>query len=80
VRGWINYYGRFYRSRLIDTVLRQINEYLIRWAMRKYKRVASQSPQSSQTLGEDREIGPGPVRPLAAGATRKDWGNGSRMS
>lgn len=39
VRGWINYYGRFYRSRLIDTVLRQINEYLIRWAMRKYKRL-----------------------------------------
>ena len=39
VRGWINYYGRFYRSRLISTVLRQINEYLIRWAMRKYKRL-----------------------------------------
>ena len=39
VRGWITYYGRFYRSRLIDTVLRQINEYLIRWAMRKYKRI-----------------------------------------
>jgi RNA-directed DNA polymerase len=39
VRGWINYYGRFYRSRLASTVLRQINEYLIRWAMRKYKRL-----------------------------------------
>jgi group II intron reverse transcriptase/maturase len=39
VRGWINYYGRFYRSRLVSTVLRQINEYLIRWAMRKYKRL-----------------------------------------
>jgi group II intron reverse transcriptase/maturase len=39
VRGWINYYGRFYRSRLSTTVLRQINEYLIRWAMRKYKRL-----------------------------------------
>jgi RNA-directed DNA polymerase len=39
VRGWINYYGRFYRSRLADAVLRQINEYLIRWAMRKHKRL-----------------------------------------
>ncbi len=39
VRGWINYYGRFYRSRLSTTVLQQINEYLIRWAMRKYKRL-----------------------------------------
>ena len=39
VRGWINYYGRFYRSRLSSTVLRQVNEYLIRWAMSKHKRM-----------------------------------------
>jgi RNA-directed DNA polymerase len=39
VRGWINYYGRFYRSQLATAVLRQINEYLIRWAMRKHKRL-----------------------------------------
>jgi len=38
VRGWINYYGRFYRSELVR-LLRRINEYLIRWAMRKYKRL-----------------------------------------
>ena len=38
VRGWVTYYGRFYRSRLYPT-LRQINEYLVRWAMRKYKRL-----------------------------------------
>jgi RNA-directed DNA polymerase len=37
VRGWINYYGRFYRSRLATAVLQQINEYLIRWAMWRYK-------------------------------------------
>ena len=37
VRGWINYYGRFYRSTLATTVLQQINEYLIRWAMWRYK-------------------------------------------
>ncbi|EQD74253.1 RNA-directed DNA polymerase (reverse transcriptase), partial [mine drainage metagenome] len=36
VRGWINYYGRFYRAKLIPT-LSHINEYLIRWAMGKYK-------------------------------------------
>ncbi|MGH8711281.1 MAG: group II intron reverse transcriptase/maturase [Burkholderiales bacterium] len=39
VRGWIDYYGRFYRSRLITAVLRWINESLIRWAMWKYKRL-----------------------------------------
>ena len=36
VRGWINYYGCFYKSRLI-LLLRHIDEYLVRWAMRKYK-------------------------------------------
>jgi hypothetical protein len=38
VRGWINYYGRFYRSQLIQA-LRRIDDYLVRWAMRKYKRL-----------------------------------------
>ena len=38
VRGWINYYGRFYRTELIQT-LKLINHYLMRWAMRKYKRL-----------------------------------------
>ncbi len=38
VRGWINYYGRFYRTRLVQTLSR-IDEYLVRWAMRKYKRL-----------------------------------------
>ncbi len=38
VRGWIGYYGRFYRTELIRT-LRRINKYLVRWAMRKFKRL-----------------------------------------
>jgi RNA-directed DNA polymerase len=38
VRGWINYYGRFYRTELIRTLTR-INDYLVRWAMRKFKRL-----------------------------------------
>jgi RNA-directed DNA polymerase len=38
VRGWINYYSRFYRTELIQT-LKLINGYLVRWAMRKYKRL-----------------------------------------
>jgi RNA-directed DNA polymerase len=38
VRGWINFYGRFYRTELIQT-LKLINDYLVRWAMRKYKRL-----------------------------------------
>ena len=37
VRGWINYYGAFYRSELRFLAWR-INEHLARWAMRKFKR------------------------------------------
>jgi RNA-directed DNA polymerase len=37
VRGWINYYGRFYRSELRFLAWR-INEHLTRWAMHKFKR------------------------------------------
>lgn len=40
VAGWINYYGRFYRSRLYP-LLQRINTYLRRWAARKYKRLRS---------------------------------------
>ncbi len=36
VQGWINYYGRFYKSRLLY-FLRRLNEHLVRWACRKYK-------------------------------------------
>jgi group II intron reverse transcriptase/maturase len=38
VHGWVNYYGRFYPSRLAAS-LRRIDEYLVRWAMNKYKRL-----------------------------------------
>jgi RNA-directed DNA polymerase len=38
VQGWINYYGRFYKSMLYPP-LRRINDYLVRWAMQKYKRL-----------------------------------------
>ncbi|HZC52527.1 MAG TPA: group II intron maturase-specific domain-containing protein [Mycobacterium sp.] len=38
VRGWMNYYGRFHRSKLF-ALLRRINTYLMRWAAQKYKRL-----------------------------------------
>ena len=36
VRGWMNYYGRFYRSKLVQ-VLRHLNEVLAAWVRWKYK-------------------------------------------
>jgi RNA-directed DNA polymerase len=40
IRGWMNYYGKFYRTEL-DGLLRRINTYLVRWARRKFKRLRS---------------------------------------
>jgi group II intron reverse transcriptase/maturase len=40
VRGWMQYYGAFYRSALLP-LLRRINSYLMRWLRKKYKRLAS---------------------------------------
>ncbi|MGW7605620.1 group II intron reverse transcriptase/maturase [Streptomyces antimycoticus] len=37
VRGWMQYYGAFYRSALIP-FLQRINAYLLRWIRKKYKR------------------------------------------
>ena len=38
VRGWINYYGNYYKSALYPTFW-MFNWVLVRWAMRKYKRL-----------------------------------------
>lgn len=38
VSGWMNYYGRYYRSELYP-LLRRINAYLVRWLRKKYKRL-----------------------------------------
>ena len=48
VRGWINYYGRFYRSELV-LVLKGIDAYLARWAQRKYKRLRRR-PEGARRL------------------------------
>ena len=38
LRGWINYYGHFYKSALYRT-FQHLNNILVRWASRKYKRL-----------------------------------------
>jgi RNA-directed DNA polymerase len=40
VRGWMTYYGRFFRSEL-HPLLKRINAYLVRWARKKYRRLVS---------------------------------------
>ncbi len=48
VRGWINYYGAFYRSELSFLALR-IDQHLVRWAMQKFKRLRGR-PQAAWAL------------------------------
>ena len=38
VAGWMNYYGRFYRSKMTP-LLQRVNAYLRRWAGMKYRKL-----------------------------------------
>jgi RNA-directed DNA polymerase len=57
VRGWINYYGRFYRTELLRT-LDRINQYLMRWAMRKYKRLRRRPGRAWELVAAARQRQP----------------------
>jgi RNA-directed DNA polymerase len=50
IQGWINYYGRFYKSELYS-VLRHLNLALILWARRKYKRLSRHRRRAEHWLG-----------------------------
>jgi len=52
VQGWINYYGRFYKSELLY-FLRRLNNHLVRWATRKYhKRLRNKERRAMAWLAE----------------------------
>ncbi len=50
IRGWINYYGRFYKSELYP-VLNQLNLSLRHWATRKYKKLRFRKRKAYHWLG-----------------------------
>ena len=50
VRGWMNYYGRFYRSKCVQ-VLRHLNRALAMWVRRKYTRFRHRERASMHWLG-----------------------------
>jgi len=51
VRGWINYYGAFYRTELYS-LLRRIDWHLVRWATRKFKRLRGRPAAAWAWLAE----------------------------
>lgn len=50
LRGWANYYGRFYASAL-KPLWRHVNEYLVRWLRRKYKHLSRHLSRAFRELG-----------------------------
>jgi RNA-directed DNA polymerase len=57
VRGWINYYGVFYRSELYS-LARRIDEHLTRWAMQKFKRLRGKPSRAWEWLADVRQRAP----------------------
>jgi RNA-directed DNA polymerase len=57
VRGWVNYYGRFYRSAL-GTSLNRINHYLVRWHMQKFKRYRRRWRRAREALRKTARYNP----------------------
>jgi RNA-directed DNA polymerase len=49
VAGWVTYYGHFYKS-LVVALLRRINQHLLRWARRKYKRLRARPVETRQRM------------------------------
>jgi len=50
LRGWINYYGQYYKSALYWT-FNVFNRILTRWAMRKYKKLKGHRRRAAHWLG-----------------------------
>jgi RNA-directed DNA polymerase len=49
LRGWIQYYGKYYRS-MLHPVFRPLNRRLVRWACRKYKKLRDHQRRATHWL------------------------------
>jgi RNA-directed DNA polymerase len=57
IRGWINYYGHFYRSALYWT-LNRVDAVLVRWARDKFKRLRRKPRRARDWLARVRQVSP----------------------
>ena len=74
-----NLHARFYRSELVR-LLKRINEYLIRWARCKYKRLRRYPAKARRFLAAVSRTRARTVRPLAVRVAPRWLDDGSRMS
>jgi len=57
IRGWFGYYGAFYRSEL-SFLAKRIDEHLVGWAMRKFKRLRGRPARAWAWLSAVRQREP----------------------
>jgi RNA-directed DNA polymerase len=76
VQGWINYYGRFYRSWLVR-FLRRLNRLLVRWACRKYKRLKRRERRAMAWLVQIARRSPTLFAHWRLGARPDGWAMGA---
>ena len=57
IRGWINYYGKYTKTAMND-VLRRINTTLIRWSMKKFKKLRGRKTYATTVMLDQMKISP----------------------
>jgi RNA-directed DNA polymerase len=77
LQGWINYYGRFYKSMLYP-VFRHLNDLLVRWAMRKYKRLRRRPARARRFLAAVARRQPNLFAHWRWGVRPEGWTMGAR--
>ena len=77
LQGWINYYGKFYKSMLYP-VFRHFNDTLVRWAMRKYKRLRRRPRRARRFLADVARRQPGLFAHWRFGVRPDGWTMGAR--
>ena len=77
LQGWINYYGRFYKSMLYP-VFRHFNDLLVMWAMRKYKRLRRHKGRARRFIADVSRRQPGLFAHWRWGLRPDGWTMGAR--
>jgi RNA-directed DNA polymerase len=57
LRGWVNYYGSYYKSKLYQTLM-PLNLIMAKWAMRKYKKLKGHQRRASRWILRIRKRSP----------------------
>lgn len=63
IRGWFQYYGRYYRTALY-LVIRQLDQELVKWARQRYKKLRNRCSTCKALDGDGITSFPTPVRTL----------------